>query len=361
MKKRFAVFRNRDDLPEMTLPLAVLTLLTIPVSAAFGAKAAGYGSYGTVLSVGLLTLSTTAYAALILLWRRLAAIAATPLSVFALLWSGASRFTTAALSLGILFLAYTLAVSALSKETRYRRTATLSCAVVLCILLAGTAQIGLRFASFGDFMRFFREWVGERAALLLETRASSLSTRALETFSTAVSEQETAAATASLAALVPVCLGTAGALYAWATEGLLRILLTQFQVVEKFFPRTHRITLPKLHAALCIGSAALALSTSAEANPLLYAVLRNLFLAMAPPCLYLGCVKLRRYIMIRLYFLRGKRAASIFLLLFIVMALGASAFAILFSLLGAVCALRYHRKMEERIYGNRDDLEKRGG
>lgn len=359
MKKRFAVFRNRDDLPEMTLPLAVLTLLTIPVSAAFGAKAAGYGSYGAILSVGLLTISTTAYAALILLWRRLAAIAATPLSVLALLWSGASRFTTAALSLGILFLAYTLAVSALSKETRYRRTATLSCAVVLCILLAGTAQIGLRFSSFGDFMRFFREWVVERASLLLEARASSFSTETLETFSTAVSEQETTAAAASLAALTPVCIGTAGALYAWATEGLLRILLAQFHVVEDFLPRTHRITLPKLHAVLCIGITALMLFTSAEANPLLYAVLRNLFLTTAPPCLYLGCVKLRRHIMIRLYFLRGKRTASIFLLLFVVMALGASAFAILFSLLGAACALRYYRRMGERSCKNRDDLETR--
>lgn len=350
MKKWFTVFRNRSDLPEMTLPLALLMILIVLGSAVLASKFAAYGLVGILLSAVMLIISVTAYALLIILWRKLAVIAAAPLSAAMMLYFDASVFAMTVISLSTLFLAYTIAVSVLSREGRYRRTMTFSLAVVVTMLLAGTAWIGLNYDSYSGFFLSFREGIAEMIRTAYSNTASvQIYTQSLDTAAVQLTESDITSAAASVTAAIPAYAAMAGLLFAWLTDGLLRFVLTQLDAIDDFLPRTHRITLPKYYAIAHIAVTLLMVSTSPEYNPLIYAVLRSLFLAMVLPCLYIGCVKLRRGIMIRLYFIHGKRAISLFILIFTVMLIGVSNFVVFFSLAGAVYTLRFHRKMKERL------------
>lgn len=350
MKKWFTVFRNRSDLPEMTLPLAILMILIVLSSGVLALKSVRCGIVGAVLFVVMMVVSITAYVLLIILWRKLAVIAAAPLSAVVMLCFDCSVFGMAVLSLSTLFLAYTLAVSVLSGEDRYRRTMIFSLAVILTMLLAGTAWIGLNYDSYGEFFLSFREELAEQIkAVYANASFSQIYTRSLDTVPVQITESEAVSLVASIMAAIPAYTAMAGLLFAWLVDGMLRFVLAQLDAIDDFLPRTHRITLPKYYAIGHITVTLLMMFTSPVYNPLIYTVLRSLFLSGFLPCLYIGCVKLRRSVMIRLYFIHGKRAISLFILLFTVMLVGVSNFAVFFSLVGAVCTLRFHRKMKERL------------
>lgn len=350
MKKWFTVFRNRSDLPEMTLPLAILMILIVLSSAVLALKSVRCGVAGAFLFVGMMVVSITAYVLLIILWRKLVVIAAAPLSAAVMLCFDSSVFGMTVLSLSTLFLAYTLAVSVLSGEDRYRRTMIFSLAVIFTMLLAGTAWIGLNYDSCGDFFLSLRAELAERIKTVYSNTASSqIYTQSLDTVPVQIAESEVASTVASIMAAIPAYAAMAGLLFAWFVDGLLRFVLAQLNAIDDFLPRTHRITLPKYYAIGHITITLLMVFTSPVYNPLIYTVLRSLFLSLFLPCLYIGCVKLRRNVMIRLYFIHGKRTISLFILLFTVMLVGISNFSVFFSLVGAVCTLRFHRKMKERL------------
>lgn len=351
MKRLFRVFRNRSDLPEMTLPLVVLTFFAILLSAVLAVKSAASGSYGLLLAPLLLLTTTTAYALLILLWRKLAALAASPLTVLALLLSGASLFSVAAVALSTLFLAYTVAVSALSGEGRYRRMFSLSLSVVAAMLLCAAAWVGLHYDTLSAFLLAVRETVAEMIQKAYAGRGSLVSaTQSLTAPETPVlSEGDLNTAVSSLLAMIPAAFVMTGTVLAWLCDGLFRAVLKQLGAIDDFLPRTHRITLPRYYAAAHLAVTVLMLWTPSTRNPLLYAAIRNLFLSLCLPCLYVGCVKVRRYLMIRLYFFHGKRTLASLLLFMAASLMGVGSFLLIFSFAGAVLTLRYHRKMRQRV------------
>lgn len=354
VKNRFAVFRNRSDLPEMTLPLAAAVLFFAVGSAVLAAKLPALGTAGMFLSPVMTVLSVVWYVLLIILWRKVAAMAVTPFSAVCMLCADVSVFAMTVASLGTLFLAYTMAVSVLSREGRYRRILTASLAASVTMLLGAAAWVGMHYESPDAFLAVLRESIQSLIRNSYETVVTSeIYTQSLSAgVPVTVTESDVSAEAASVMGAIPAYFVMAGLLTAWLADGLTRFFLVQLDAIDDFLPPTHRITLPKAYAAVHIAVTLLMTATSPVHNPLLYAVLRSLFLSMVLPCLYIGCVKLRRGIMIRLYFIHGKRTLSLFLMIFTVMLIGVSNFVVFFSLSGSVFVLRFHRKIEKRLCDN---------
>jgi len=351
MKKLFAVFRNRNDLPEMTIPLVILTALTVIVSNLLAYKLMRQGAYGIILSGAMLIVSVTAYVLIILLWRKFAALAVTPLTAAALLFFNVPYFYIITSVLASLFIAYSSAVSVISKDTRYKRIFTSALSLAVVALLVGTAYIGLNYDSYSSFFQHMREQVSDFIQKYLTSAAEQAYTQRLDGGSSAadISWSATESAAAMVITTIPAYAVMLCTVAAWFCDAFLRLVLSQLGAIEDFIPYTHRITLPKYYAFAHIAVTFLMFFTSPEKNPLIYAVIQNIFLSMCLPCLYIGCVKLRRAVMIRLYFFHGKRAASVFALLLIFMLFGTSNFIIFMSLAGSVFTIKFYRKLADRI------------
>ena len=138
---------RRDDLPEMRWPLVLVTTTAVCLC---GGGALRLWDSAPVLTVPVLVLAAVFYSLLILLWRRLAALAL-PLGIGGwILASGGGWFPAICCGLALLVVAYTYASLFLARESRFVRIASTASAIGICILLITAAWISWRFGTFRD-------------------------------------------------------------------------------------------------------------------------------------------------------------------------------------------------------------------
>ena len=338
----FSVMEQRDDLPEMPLPLAILCILA---TALFGAVAARLLSpavegdpfasqnvAGIFAALPFLPLSVMFYALTILLWRRMASLLATPVTFGAMLLFGA-RFSDAfALSLAILLISYVFAVSLIGKETRFRRMQSLTLAAAVSFGLCIFARVSLDFGSYTALVDAYMEAVPAMigrwysavfAAADIAIAESSLNEMARELF-----------------VMLPAYFGMFCVIFAWAADCLIRRMFTILGCASIFTDESAGTTMPFIYAAVYAGVLLLTLFTPSSSMPLPHVMFKSVLLVMALPCSAVGVRKISDYLEDRLFYLTRERLLTGLLLFLTFSILGMFPFILLTSAIGAISIIK---------------------
>ena len=333
---KFAVIRRRDDLPSMTLPLAVLMTVMIVLFTSIAGRLAASDFVGAAASLPFLALSVCLYALMILLWRQAAAFLVTPLSFGAMFWSGSSLFAAVTITLSALLMSYVFAVSLLSREPKFKRLGSLSAAAAVCLTLTVVAYAGFRAGSYEAF-----------AALCMD----ELSVLLGNAYGLAYTESYVRESARSLLVLAPAYAAALSILFAWFTELLAKSMFRLLACTDLFIGITHRITLPLPYALIYIVVFFLTMLTIPEQSPLLYALLNSVMIAMMLPCASVGCTVILRKLRVRMYYASRKRALTAMLILMAAAAMGIFNAILIFSAAGSYFviadALRKRRKQRK--------------
>lgn len=342
----FSVMRRRDDLPEMTLPLAILFLFGVALFAAAGAKLASpavpdapfdpQNLIGAAAAIPFLPLAACLYSLLILLWRRIASLLATPAAFLLMLAFGADLFTSVVISVSMLFAAYVFAVSLISRENRFRRLTSLAFAIAACLILVMIAWTGLHFDSFSAFTEAYMTeipvLIGQIYNAYISTAAGGV-TAASELSQIPTFYLEKMAR--DLLMMCPAYLGVLSIALAWFMDFLSSTAFRILDCEDVFIEITHRITLPFSYAVVYAGVFVLSLLTSPQYNPMLYVMLRSVLYVMLLPCAAVGIAGLMRILEDKLYYLTREKLLAAMILIFAFTFLGVSAFLLITSAAGA--------------------------
>lgn len=305
--KVFAVMRRRDDLPSMTLPLAVLLTAVIVVFTAVGGRLASSELVGSVAALPFVTGAACLYALIILLWRKLAAFLVTPLSFAVLLASGSSRFAAVTITLSLLFVSYVYAVSLISRESKFQRLLSLSVSAAICILLTITAWAGFHAASYDAFVTFCMD---------------GLSSLLAGAYGLAPSESYVRESARNFLVMTPAYLAILSLSLAWLTEVLTKSMFRLLGCTDLFIGITHRITLPVSYAVIYAAAFLLSMLTIPEESPLISLLLNSTVTAMMLPCASVGVSMILRKIRVRMYYASQKRALTTMLMVMAFAAMG---------------------------------------
>lgn len=347
----FSVMRRRDDLPEMTLPLALLFLFGVALFSAAGAKLASpavpsscfdsQNLLGAVASLPFLPLAACLYSLLILLWRRIASLLATPAAFLLMLAFGADLFTSVVISVSMLFVSYVFAVSLISRENRFRRLTALSFAIAACLILTIIAWIGLRFDSFALFTETY---MTEIPALIGQIYNAYISSATGGITAASGASQIPTFYLEKMARdflmMCPAYLGMLSIAMAWFTDFLSSTAFRILDCEDVFIEITHRITMPFSYAVVYAGVFVLSLLTSAEYNPMLYVMLRSVMDVMLLPCAAVGIAGLMRILEDKLYYLTREKLLAAIILIFAFAFLGMSTFLLVTSAVGAAIVIK---------------------
>ncbi len=339
--KVFSVMRKRDDLPAMTLPLALLMTTLVAVFTSAAGRLLSAGDAGLFAALPFLALSACAYSLIILLWRRAASLMVTPLSFGAMLFTGSTLFVAATVSLSLLVTAYTFAVSLIARESKFRRLTSLSVATGVCLVLSVIAYAGLRTSSYAEF------------AELCMTELSSLLGGA---FGLDPASFYVRGIARKLLVMTPAYTVVLSISLAWFTEFLTKRMFRLLDCSDLFIGITHRITLPLPYALLYITALTLTVMTLPEQYPFLYTMLSAVMTAMMLPCAAVGISQTLRKIRVRMYYASQKRALTALLMVFAVTAMGLGNALLIFSAAGAyfVIADYFRKKRKQRERENRN-------
>ena len=330
---------RRDDLPEMRWPLVLLTACTVCLAGGLGCT---FRDGAMVLTVPFVVLAVVAYAALILLWRRLAALAVTPGIAAVVLLCGGNWLTAVCAAVCMLAVAYVYASLFLAKESRFVRIASTASAVGICATLLAVAWVSWRFASLGDAIRYVcdlaRSSVSDGFAALADASGGVQYVILPETVDSLLYQ--------TVAAL-PAITGMACILFAGLCDAGIRFLFWLLDCDGYFTPETDEgITIPKSFSILYGLFLLLVISTDAASNPPLYHVLSNCHWIFALPCAWVGVTigfrKLRYALDTTSFYSRPKTHSplpSLFIFLFFFLFLGVSTAFTLMAILGAVFIL----------------------
>ncbi len=339
--KVFSVMRKRDDLPAMTLPLALLMTALIAVFTSAAGRLSSAGDVGVVAALPFLAMSACAYALIILLWRRAASLLVTPLSFAAMLVSGASLFAAATISFSLLVTAYTFAVSLIARESKFRRLTSLSMAAGVCLVLSVIAYAGLRTSSYAGFVGLCME---KLSALLGGAFG-------LDPASSYVRD-----AARKLLVMTPAYTAVLSVSLAWFTESLTKSMFRILDCTDLFIGITHRITLPLPYAVLYVTALLLTMMTSPEQYAFLYTLLSAVMTAMMLPCAAVGLSMTLRKLRVRMYYANQKRSLTALLMVLAVSSMGLGNALLIFSAAGAyfVIADYFRKKRKQRERENRN-------
>ncbi len=325
----FSVMQRRDDLPQMPLPLAILLMLLVSgISAASAKAASAEGAVEIGIAFLLLPSAICMYALIILLWRRVASLAATPLSTAAMLLCGADTFYVISLSLAILFAAYVFAVSMIERESRFRRVSTLAATVGICVVLGITARISLDYSSAEEFFEAFKSSAALSASALYKKAGVNA---APETFRDFAKE---------LLVLSPAYIGFLSMVFARLTDFLTAKSFVILGCTGVFTKDGNHLTLPIGFAAIYAVVLFLTLSTSKNENPMIYAMLKNMTIVMILPCASVGLSRTMHALEEKMYFMTRERTLAIIILVILFVVLGISSFLVIASAIGAVFAIK---------------------
>lgn len=318
--------QRRDDLPEMTLPLAVLLTLLSCALSALAAYLMTLGKAGVAAAVFLVPAVSCLYSLVILLWRRLASLTATPLSVALMLLTGSGLYETAVISATVLLCSYVYATSMMAKENKFRRMISLSLSFSLCAFLALIGYAGLNYSSAEEFLS---------ASLAgLAGLTAKLNTSA---------QTDVDSLTRSILLLIPAVIAIVGECAAFLTELLTYNAMRVLDCDEVFVSRVRdgsSTTMPKTYAAVFLASLVLSALTSPYLNPLVYASLKNVMLSLILPCAAVGFSSLVNRREDEYFYMTGKRILGFLLMALMLAALGMRLFAVLLAVLGAIRAIR---------------------
>lgn len=318
--KVFSVMRRRDDLPAMTLPLAVLMTALSLLFASIAGRLASSDHVGVAASLPFLALSACMYALIILLWRRAASLLVTPLSFTAMLVSGSSLFAAATISLSLLFTSYVFAVSLISREPKFQRLGTLSLAIAVCLTLTVTAYAGFRTTSFDAF-----------AALCMDSLSALLG----NAYGLPATESYVREAARSILVMTPAYTVVLSVSLAWFTEVMAKSMFRLLGCCDLFIGITHRITLPLPYAVIYMTAFFLTMMTVPDQYPFLYTMLSSVMTAMMLPCASVGISITLRKIRVRMYYASRKRALTAMLMAFAVISMGIMNAVTILSIAGA--------------------------
>ena len=337
--------KRRDDLPEMRWPLVIASALAACLLGGLGWTFRGGAM---VLTVPFVVLSVTAYALLILLWRRLAALTVTFGIGLAVLAFGGDWFTAAGAAVCMLAVAYVYASLFLAKENRFVRIASTASAVGVCALLLTLAYGSMQYDSLGEALlsvcALCRDALADGYAHLAESAGASY-----------VLLPETIDRLLLQAALsLPAFLGMACILFAALCDGGIRFAFWLLDCDGYFTPETDfGITIPRSFGILYGVLLFLVISTDAAGNPPLYAVLSNCHWVFALPCFWVGLTagyRKLRHALDAASFYRHTRSHSplpaLFILVFFFLIAGLSTAFTLTAALGAVFILLRESGME---------------
>lgn len=341
--------KRRDDLPEMRWPLVVLTMA---VTCLAGGGALALWEAAPVLTIPFLVLAVVSYTLLILLWRRLAALAVSAgVGAFVIL-SGGGWFPAVCCALSLLAVAYVYATLFIARESRFVRIASTASAIGVCLLLTAIAWISWRFGTVGEAVRYFCEVYRDAAGAGLQSLYASGDPEA----AVILLPETISAMLGQVVVTVPALAGMACILLAGVCDGLIRFLFWLLDCSEYFAADgDDGITIPRSFGVMYGTLLFLVMSTNAAGAPHLYSILSNCHWIFALPCAWVGlCVGYRK---LRMRLAEASLYGSarthsplptILLMLFIILLLGLSAAFTLLAVLGAVCIIgRKPAKREE--------------
>ena len=276
----FSVMKKRDDLPEMNLPLAVLFMLGSAVFAAAAAKIASPADSTSVFSstsiVGIaaslpfLPLAGCLYSLLILLWRRMLSLLATPVMFLAMLAFGADIFPSAVISVSLLFVSYVYAVSLIGRENRFRRIACLAMSAALCIVLTLIAKLGIVFDSFSGFTRAF---MSEIPALMSQAASSYIGAASGENIT--LDPELFASAARDILIMIPAYIGVLSIVIAWFMDFLASSAFRVLDCEDVFIEITPSVSLPFSYAAVYAAVFVMFVLTASDSSPMLTMMFRS--------------------------------------------------------------------------------------
>ena len=334
--RMFSVMRRRDDLPEMTVPLVLLlTAGTLVLTSAAG-RLADTDVTGAAAALPFVALATCLYALIILLWRRVASLCATPLTFAAMMLSGSSLFAAVTITLSTLLMSYVYAVSLIAREPKFKRIGSLTAAAALCLTLTTVAFAGFHAESYEAFVGLCMD---ELSALLGKA------------YGLAPAESYVRTAARSLLVMTPAYTVVLATAFAWFTELLAKSMFRLLACTDLFIGITHRITMPLPFAVLYVSAFLLTVMTAPEQAPLFYTLLNSVTVSMMLPCAAVGMSLILRKLRVRMYYASRKRALTAMLMLMAFAALGIINAATVLSVAGAYFViadfLKKRRKQRE--------------
>ena len=349
----FSVMRRRDDLPAMRWPMAVLFILLTAVAGAASARLAtpafpddplaSQNIAGIAASLPFLPLAVMLYAEIILLWRKIASLLATPVTFGMMLLFGARLSVACSLSLAILFMAYVFAVSLITKETRFRRMASLTVAAAVSLALCLAVRIGFDYGSFAAFADAYMTSVPAAIGRFYETLVTRAGATAVQPDMTVLRSMAREAIM-----LAPAGFGIVCVVIAWAADRLIRRMFSLIGCPDVFTDEHAGITMPISYAMVYTAVFVPALFTPASMFPLLHAVLVNALLILALPCAAVGVRGIADWLEDRLFYMTRERALAAILLFVAFVTLRAYPFLLVTSAVGAYSVIKRHRKGKKK-------------
>lgn len=333
--KVFSVMRRRDDLPAMTLPLAVLMMAMSLLFTSIAGRLASSDYVGVTASLPFLALSACMYSLIILLWRRAASLLVTPLSFAAMLFTGSSLFAAATISLSLLFTSYVFAVSLISREPKFQRLGTLSLAAAVCLILTVIAYAGFHAPSYDAFV-----------TLCMDGLSGILGTA----YGLPADESYVREAARNILVMTPAYTAVLSIALAWFTEVMAKSMFRLLGCCDLFIGITHRITLPLPYAVIYAAVFLLTMMTVPDRYPFLYTMLSSVMIAMMLPCASVGLSMTLRKIRVRMYYASQKRALTAMLMAFAVISMGIMNAVTILSVAGAyfVIADFFRKRSKQR-------------
>ena len=345
-----SVMRPREDLPRMPGFMAAVFLLLSALAAAAAARLcspaggdvnAAQNAAGILAALPFLPLSVSLYALTILLWRRTASLLCTPLSFGLMLLFGARLFDACALSLAILPLSYSFAVSLISRETRFKRMTTLALFAAVGFGLAAVARVGLDFGS----VEAFRNWFFNIfTPLFSRMYASSAADPGWIPDETALYSL-----IRSIFVMLPAWFGMFCVLFSWACDRIVRRLFVWLNCVSVFTDEDADVTLPFRYAAVYAVVFLLTLLTPSAMFPMARTMFQSALLVLGLPCAAVGIRRIQERMSENLFYMTREKFFIGMLLFVAFAALGAFAFLLVTSAVGTVSVIRRHfREKTER-------------
>ncbi len=350
----FSVMRRRDDLPAMRWPMAVLFILFAAVSGAAAARLASpaipeeplasQNIAGIAASLAFIPLAVMFYAQIILLWRKVASLLATPVMFGAMLIFGARMSVACALSLALLFMSYVFAVSLITKETRFRRMASLSVAAAVSLALCLAVRIALDYGSFSGFAAAYMEAAPAAIARVYESLVARAGAVAIQPDPVVLRSMAREAIMLAPAGFGIICVAIA-----WTADRLIRRMFTLIGCPEVFTDEHAGVTMPFSYAAVYALIFIPALFTPASVFPFLHAALVNALLILALPCAAVGIRGITDWLEERLFYMTRERALAAILLFVAFVTLRAYPFLLVTSAIGAYSVIKSHYKRKRSL------------
>ena len=349
--KLFSVMERRDDLPAMRWPMAALFILLTSVAGGAAARLAtpaaadsplsSQNIAGLLAAVPFLPLAVALYAQIILLWRRIASLLATPATFAVMLLFGADLTAAVSLTLALLLMSYVFAVSLITKETRFRRTSALALSAGFSLALCLVARAAL---DYGSLSALAEDYMNVMPAAI--SRAYTALTAGSEAL--VPDESVTRSMARELFVMLPAFFGVLCVVLAWAADRLIRRMFVLIGCPEIFTDERAGVTMPFSYAAVYAVVFVSALFIPSEAFPFLSALFRSVLLIMALPCAAVGVKGISEWLEDRLFYMTREKVLAAMLLFVAFVTLRAYPFLLVTSAVGAwrVIRLSFPKKPE---------------